>query len=688
MSSSLGLKIKDLGGLSKAVAGKLKRLNLETVKDLIFYYPYRYEDYSKLVRIADLQPDTQVVVVGKLEMIGSRRSFRSRKIVTEAIVTDDSGSVKVLWFNQPWIAKSLRAGDTIRLWGKVSGDRFNPVFSSPDYQLAFSSEAPALGIIPVYSLTAGLSSRQLSVVIKKALNHLGEVSDFWSQELLKKYQLIDLQEALKQIHFPSSDELLDQAKKRLSFDELFLVQVFSKLAKRNLNSLSAPVVEFQEEAVKQFVASLPFELTLDQKRSAWEIIKDLKKPTPMNRLLEGDVGSGKTIVALLAMYNAAVGGRKSALMSPTEILAIQHYNNFVKLLSGQGINVVLFTRTSQLLNGHLIKKKELLEMLADDGAAIIVGTHALIQEKIKIKDLVLAIVDEQHRFGVKQRSLLKEKTDGGLSPHFLSMTATPIPRSLSLVLFGDLDISIIKTSPAGRKKIISQVVEEFDRHHAYEFIRSEIKAGRQAFVICPLIDPSDKFGFKSVKEEQKKLNEEIFPEFEVGLLHGQLKPEEKEAIMNDFKDNKLKVLVATSVVEVGVDIPNATVMIIEGAERFGLAQLHQFRGRVGRGEHQSHCFFFTDSAETRVISRLKFLASCSDGFELAEFDLKNRGAGSVFGASQSGFVESFKLADVNDLVTVKLAQGAAEEWLAQAKDSDLEKIKNRLELAGFVNHWE
>lgn len=687
MSLSLDSKIQELGGVAKGLANKLKKINIETVKDLIFYYPFRYEDYSVLSKISELQPETQAVVIGKIELIGNRRSFKSRKLMTEAMLTDNSGSVKVMWFNQPWLVKNIKIGQTVKLWGKVSGDYFSPILMSPDYQIIYNDSEATMGIMPVYNLTAGLTVRQLRLLIKKALEAGIPVEDILPIDYPEARALMPLAEALKQIHFPATAELLAQARRRLAFEEVFLLQVYSGFIRRNLKTQTAPPIVFKETELKKFIASLPFAMTLDQKRSAWEVIKDLQKNIPMNRLLQGDVGSGKTLVALLAMFNCFLNGCQSVIMAPTEILAVQHYRNFQRLI-GEQSDLALITRSNLLWNGESKNKKELAGLLKDGRPVIVVGTHALIQDSIAFGNLGLVIVDEQHRFGVKQRSRLKESNLSGLSPHFLSLTATPIPRSLALAVYGDLDISLIKTMPAGRKAIISRAVEDVNRQKAYDFIRQQINSGRQAFVICPLIDPSDKFGFKSAVEEKQKLDQEIFPEFTVGLLHGRLKPAEKEAVMAEFKQGGIQILVSTSVVEVGVDIPNATVMMIEGSERFGLAQLHQFRGRVGRGEHQAYCFFFAENADGKIISKLKFLADCADGFRLAEYDLQHRGAGAIWGENQSGWIDNLRIADLNDTALIKSAQAAAEYFWSRADNLEIIKFKNKINHLGFIEHLE
>jgi len=676
---TLKTKISELNLSAKKLAGKFKKLGIETLEDLIFYYPFRYEDYGHLSNIADLPVGQEAAVIGKIELIANRRSLRQRKFLTEAVLTDSTGSIKIMWFNQPWISKSLKPGDVLRVYGKVAGDDFNLYFNSPNYERAISGSGKAPGILPVYPSTAGVTSKQISYLVKLALTQIGKIEDFLPAGIVAGNNLSELDLAVREIHFPNSTDSLKKARGRLAFDELFLLQLQSLLLRQELKSLKAPAVDFNETGVKNFVNSLSFDLTGQQKKSAWEIIRDMQKSEPMNRLLEGDVGSGKTVVALIAMYNAALNGWQSVMMAPTEILANQHYKNILKLLGGSPFSIGLSTRTQKIINGQEVGKVDWLEKCQLGEINIIVGTHALIQDGVNFSKLALAVVDEQHRFGVKQRQALKEKAE--TIPHFLALSATPIPRTMALIVYGDLDLSLIKEMPADRKKIITKVVEHHHREAAYEFIKKQIEAGRQIFVVCPLIDPSDKLGVRSVTEEFKRLDQEIFPHLAVGLLHGRLKPAEKEEMMQKFVNNEIKILVATAVVEVGVDVPNATVMMIEGAERFGLAQLHQFRGRVGRAEYQSYCFLFSDKFDSPAVERLNFLASCSDGFKLAEYDLQLRGAGSVYGTEQSGLVNSLKMADLNDIEMIKTAKEAANRFIESfslAKFPNLfQKIKEK-----------
>jgi len=684
---SLESKVSQISPIAKKLASKLRKINIETIRDLIFYYPFRYEDYGRLYKISELQDGVEAAVIGKIELIANRRT-RNKKFLTEAILTDDSGSIKLLWFNQPWISKSLKAGETIRLYGKVSGDAYDLCYNSPAYEKYSKEQLEPVGIIPVYPLTAGLTNKQLRFLIKQALPLASSIDDYLPSDVIAEEKLLGLAAALKEVHFPSTPDKLKQARQRLSFDELFLLQSWLQLLRLNLSSQSAFKINFQEAETKAFISELPFSLTDGQKRATWEIIKDLGQAQPMNRLLEGDVGSGKTLVAVIAIFNAALENYQSVLMAPTEILAFQHYQSVYKLLSGHGINVGLLTRTHKLFNNEELSKKDFLHRIETGEIQVIIGTHAVIQEAVKFADLALVVIDEQHRFGVKQRQELKAKSLTGKTPHFLSLTATPIPRSLALVLYGDLDISIIREMPQGRKPIITKAVLPANRQKAYEFIKEQIKEGRQVFVICPLIDPSDKLGVKSVTEEHKKLNEEIYPDLSVGLMHGKLKAEDKEEIMRKFKNNEIKILVSTSVVEVGVDVPNATVMMIEGAERFGLSQLHQFRGRVGRGEHQSYCLLFSDAIDDKVRERLEYMAKCSDGFALAEYDMKSRGSGSVFGQRQSGFADNLKIADPSDLILAQKARDAARKFVANFNLEQFPALQDKIEKLGFTSHLE
>ncbi|MBI5765749.1 ATP-dependent DNA helicase RecG, partial [Candidatus Falkowbacteria bacterium] len=612
-------KIIDLNRVGKSLSGKLKKLGIETIRALFFYYPFRYDDFSRIAPINQLKVGMTATIKGRVDLLANRRSPRQHKILTEGLISDNTGSIKVIWFNQPWIAKNIKIGQEIFLAGKVSGDLFNNYFNSPVYERADLFNLNTARLAPVYPLTEGVSQKQLRFLIKTALVLVGKVADFLPAEISNKERLISLSRALKEIHFPKNYAALKLAQRKLAFNELFLIQVWVQLIKKNLGQKKSLKINFFQAETKNFISGLDFVLTIDQKKAAWEILRDLQKLRPMNRLLEGDVGSGKTLVAIIALYNVFLNKYQSAFMAPTEILARQHFETSLKFLERRGVKIGLITRSRKIINRQAVGKKEFLEKCQAGEIDLIIGTHAIIQKEIKFKKLALIIIDEQHRFGVEQRQLLKQK---GRSPHLLSLTATPIPRSLALTLYGDLDLSLIRQMPAGRKKILTRIAPPEKRQLAYEFIAKQINLGRQVFVVCPLIDPSDKLGVRSVKQEFKKLDEEIFPNIKVGLLHGRLKAGQKEEVLRKFADNEIKILISTSVIEVGIDIPNASVMMIEGAERFGLAQLHQFRGRVGRSEHQSYCFLFSDLGDRQTLARLEVLVNCHDGFVLANKDLE------------------------------------------------------------------
>lgn len=688
---NLNTPIENLTRVGKTTAGRLKRLDLNTVSDLLHYFPFRYEDYSQIVAIKDLRPNQTVTIKGRISLIENRRAHRRRMTITEALIEDESGSIKVIWFNQPFLTKTLRPGDKVFIAGTVSFDKLSLQFVSPAYEkISGNDSINTAKIVPIYSLTSNLTQKQLRFLVSQALQTLPLVKEWLPQDILEKNKLMPLNQALAEIHFPHNIEIEEQARRRFKFEELFLIQLQSQMLRQYLTQSKAPQISFKEKEIKSFVASLPYMLTADQKKAAWQILLDLEKSLPANRLLEGDVGSGKTIVAAIAILNTVLNNFQAVLMAPTEILAKQHFASIKKLLEPFKIKIALLTSSDKIIaDGTQLEtnKAEVLKQIKSGKVGLIMGTHALIQDEVEYENLGLVIVDEQHRFGVEQRKMLKDKNKNDLTPHFISMTATPIPRSLALILYGDLDLSLIKEMPKGRKKIITRIIEESQRHKAYQFIQDEVKKGRQVFVICPLIDPSDKLGIKSVTAEFKKLDKEVFPDLKIGLLHGKLKSVEKEKVMTDFKNNELNILVSTSVVEVGIDIPNATIMMIEGADRFGLAQLHQFRGRVGRGEYQSYCFLFTDNNSLKTRERLEAMVKSNDGFALAEADLQLRGPGEVFGTRQSGLPE-LQVASLTDLELINLTKEEAREFFTNCKLEDFPLIKNQMGQRGFTEHLE
>lgn len=659
-----------LSRVGQVLAKRLKKLGLENNLDLLFYYPARYEDFSAITKIADLQAEQTTTVQGKIEIINNRRSWRRRMMITEAVIRDNTEGIKIVWFNQPFISKIIKAGEEIFISGKVSHDQVGLLFKNPIYEKAKTDTTHTARIIPIYPLTEGITQKQIRFLTKQVVQKIINIEDWLPEKIIKQYKLLSLKTALEQIHFPDNWQKLRAAQRRLGFDELFIIQLFNLKNKKELAQQKAPLIKFQKKAVINLVNNLPFKLTASQKKCAWQIIKDLEKPQPMNRLLEGDVGSGKTVIAAIAMYNAALNNYQAVLMAPTEILAEQHYQTLTSILGKDTVAIV--TRN----------KKSIFH-----DSKIIVGTHALIQQKVKFHNLALAIIDEQHRFGVKQRQALQDKSGlAHLIPHFLSMTATPIPRTLALTAYGDLDLSILNEMPKGRKKIITRLVPEEKRTKAYAFIKEKIISHDQVFVICPLISESDKLGVKSVEAEYERLKTEIFPDLNIAKLHGKLKPKIKEQIMADFKNKKYDILVSTSVVEVGVDINNATIMMIEGAERFGLAQLHQFRGRVGRSIKQSYCLLFTNSDSPQTLERLESLVKSQDGFKLAEYDLKLRGPGAIYSTEQSGFFSHFKIANLSDYILITEAKEAAKNIIDELKDHPL--VEKRLEKFQKIIHLE
>ncbi len=680
--------VTEMKTVGKKLAETLARLGLKSAADLLSYYPFRYEDFSRIIPIAEVQSAQSVTVRGKIELIANKRSFKTKKMITEALVSDGSGSIRVAWFNQPFITKNLAPGQSVYLSGEVKQTMLGAELIAPSYERDTGQAPRHTGrIVPMYPLTYGITQKQLRFLVGEALRAVGDTQDWLPADIAREYGLLPLHIALAQIHFPDDHEALQAGLMRLKFNELFLLQMMGVLSRRHRATMPAAALKFYESEMKAFVQTLPFALTRPQKQAAWEILQDTMKPTVMNRLLAGDVGSGKTVVAALAIYNTALNGFQSALMVPTEILARQHAESLTRKIFPAMVRVALFTRTERILYtagiATVVSKKTMLEAIATGEAQVIIGTQALLSENVVFQQLGLVIVDEQHRFGVEQRKILAEKMAG---IHFLSMTATPIPRSLAIIAYGDLDYSALKELPPGRLPIVTRLVQNNQRTQAYDFIRSEIQKGHQCFVVCPLIEEdenkpalSGSIEQRSVMKEYEYLSKTVFPEYKVGFLHGKLKPTDKEKIMQDFRERAIDVLVSTSVIEVGVDIPNATVMMVEGADRFGLAQLHQFRGRVGRSQYQSYCLVFTQSKSSSTVERLAFFAKTASGFALAEKDLELRGPGEVYGREQSG-LSQLRLATLADVDLIKKARLAADRLSRDYDQYPL--LKQQLE------HWE
>lgn len=647
-------QVQFLVGVGPKFAERLERLGITIVRDLIFYWPRAWQDFSNPRKIVGLRLDEDCIIKAKIISIEPIHSPKKWMSIIHAELEDETGKIKAVWFNQPYLINILKVNDEWILAGRVGWDFKKSQKTFSPVQMEKESV-----IMPIYPLTEGITQKFLRKIIKPQLAKIEDTIEFLPEKITKEENLLGLKKAILNIHFPVNLELLNKAKERLAFNELFLIALRFLSIKKELQQNNAPKMKIDENLLKEFVSKLPYKLTNAQRKSAWEIIQDLTRRIPMNRLLEGDVGSGKTVVATMAALVAIKNGYQVVWLAPTEILSNQHYQNVTKLLKPFNLKVGLLTSAN--------KKAD----LSKDN--LIIGTHALIQKNIQIPNLGLIIIDEQHRFGVKQRAHLR-KTEKEILPHLLSMTATPIPRTLALALYGDLDISIIDELPKDRQKIITKVIEPDKRVDAYKFIEKEIQAGRQAFVICPLIEQKDnsmvnlfETDRKSVMTEFERLNKKIFPKLKVGIMHGKLKSSQKDAVMDQFKNREIDILVSTAVVEVGIDIPNATVMMIESADRFGLAQLHQFRGRVGRGEYQSYCFLFSDSDAVKTKDRLEAMVRSNNGFELAQKDLEIRGPGEMIGLAQSG-LEDLKMASLTDTINLSRARTAAEKIIEEGID--------------------
>ncbi len=663
-------KLDTLPRIGPALTSQLAVLGILTVEDLIYYFPRAWEDLTQLTPIAHLVADGQRRTV-RATLTGTN-TFRSpikKMMLTQAVANDASGALPVIWFNQPYLRTTLKNGEEYLLTGKVESRAGKLTLVSPEIERATDIPVHSLRIVPIYPESGRLTTKIFRRLCANLAPIIRQVEDYLPDFIKKEYSLLALPEALLHLHFPASLEYLQSAKDRLAFDELLLTQLAIQSVKQFLKASSAQPISQDIEFIKSILAKLPFALTLGQKKALWEIVQDLAGTKPTNRLLEGDVGSGKTIVIAVAMMLAAKNKFQSALMAPTEVLAWQHYQSLSPLLNQFGFSCRLLTQSFKL---------------GAENADITIGTHALIQESVKFNNLNLVVIDEQHRFGVEQREKLKHK---GIVPHFISLTATPIPRSLALTLFGDLDLSVITEKPVGRKPIITKALTNNQRAQAYKIIQQEIDSGHQAFVLTPLISDSDRLAVKSAEKEFKNICS-IFPHAKVGLLHGRLTTDKKQAVMESFKNKELDILVTTTVIEVGVDIPNATVMLIEGAERFGLAQLHQLRGRVGRSSAQSYCFVIPTDADEEVMKRLQIFSVNLDGFKLAEMDLSMRGPGSLFGKMQSGFFR-YRLADWTDTKAIKIAQEASLKILADSPDlNKYPSLKKKVSIDSVITHSE
>ncbi len=712
---NLQADIATLGRISTDHMLGLKRLGVGTIKDLLYHFPTRYADMREVGGAGNLVKGQSVTLYGVMEKVTVRRSFKGHIPMTEARVADNTGLVRCIWFNQAYIGKMYPEGTKVRISGVIQEDSKGVFLSNPHIEKAtiipesneslFAQSTDIELLTPIYPETKGVSSLYLYTLLKKAVAQgtLVDIEDPIPEELLKKLHLPTLRDALLYIHFPKNQDLTVAARKRFAFEEIFFMQIKQYREKVEAKHSLAYPIHVTKKSLNSFIDSFSFTPTLAQTSAITSILSDLERNDPMGRLLEGDVGSGKTFVAATVSYavlqnKASTHGQplQVAYMAPTEILAKQHFESFIEYFKNTSLEIGLLTGSGckkypSKSNGEPtdISRTQLTKWLLEGKVSIVIGTHALIQKTVTFANLALIIIDEQHRFGVKQRKALATKKGEVRKelPHLLSMTATPIPRTLALTMFGDLDLTVIDTLPKNRKPIITEIVKSSKRSEMYEHVRKELQAGRQVYVICPRIDEQDEEEkqirlLKSVTEEATRLAEVIFPEFIVDILHSKMKKEDKEEVMEDFLNKKSDILVATSVVEVGVNVPNATVIIIEHADRFGLAQLHQLRGRVGRAEHQSYCYLFTESGGETTTARLKALVTAKNGFELAEQDMLTRGIGALIDGKQWG-ISDLAMEAIKNPKLVEIARSEARSLV----DSD-PTLKNHNHLLLIIEERE
>lgn len=681
--SALESPVTAIQGVGAKYGENLKRLGIQTLGDTLYYFPRRYLDFSLLKPINKLRYGEEVTVIGTIESITSRPIRNGQMQLVEALLSDSTGVLRLNWFNQVSVVRRLRPKTHVSVSGKIDQYLGRLIMTNPAWEPLEQQQIHTNRLVPIYSSTAGITQRWLRNLMNQVINYWApRLDDPFPDEIIEGAGLMDLPDALVQMHFPDSWEALNQARARVTFDEIFYLQMGVLGQKHAWLDRAARIFETPEEWLAAQTARLPYTLTDAQQKAVQDIRRDLRSGQPMNRLLQGDVGSGKTVVAALAMSMVLRDGSQAAIMAPTSILAEQHFRSLCSLLVGEG--GPLAEGQIRMLIGATQddEKNAIREGLANNWIKVVVGTHALLEEPIQFADLEMVIIDEQHRFGVEQRAVLRNKGD---NPHLLVMTATPIPRSLALTVYGDLDLTIMDEMPPGRQTIKTFVLRPAERERAYTLIRNQVDEGRQAFIIYPLVEETEKSEAMAAVESHRHLQEQIFTRMEIGLLHGRMRPEEKELVMQRFRNEEFQILVSTSVVEVGVDIPNATVMLVEGANRFGLAQLHQFRGRVGRGQHASFCILIPEQEDDIENQRLAAMVSTTDGFQLAEIDLEQRGPGDFLGVRQSGLPE-LRMASLTDLRTIEQARQVAQKLFE--KDSALNLPEHQIMKYWMERFWQ
>lgn len=676
---TLDSPVSVLKGVGTVNESRLARLGVRKVRDLLYHFPRRYDDYSKLEAINRLTLGDEVTIVGIVQEVHARHT-RSRKAIVEVTLSDGTGTVQACWFNQPYLQTRFRVGSELAISGRVEEYLGRLVFNSPRWEPLQRELLHTGRLVPVHPLTEGITSGWLRRLVRNTLDSwVPRILDPLPPSLLTSAGLMGLRTALEQSHFPDSHATLKAALERLCFDEFFLFQLGMLRRRQAWLSQRGRALHVRHTDISRFAEQLPFRLTNAQNKAIQDILADLQRPVPMSRLLQGDVGSGKTVVAVVAAVVAARNGLQAAIMAPTTVLAEQHYDTISRMFKGhEGIR-------SALLTGSLSagEKRQVQEEIARGRIQVIVGTHALIEDSVDFSGLGLVVVDEQHRFGVAQRGALRAKGDH-VQPHLLAMSATPIPRTLALTIYGDLDISVLDELPPNREPVITAVRSRSSRERIYSFINGQIAEGRQAFVICPLVEESGQTDAKAAVAEHQHLQQEVFPHLRIGLLHGRMGAQDKERTMADFKERRYDILVSTAVVEVGIDVPNASVILVEGAERFGLAQLHQFRGRVGRAKHKSYCILLSDDPSQQSLERLRIMEQTSDGFVLAEKDLEMRGPGDFFGVRQHGLPE-LKVAKLSDVASLEKA--CREALRLFEEDPNLDRPEHQMLATSVRRFW-